>query len=255
MVILLAVAGISSAIAVYEATSQRNAAPWWTAAAAALILAVLIPAVWLGIHPLFASARNATFSQRDEARDTPDGSIRAGGDIAAGRDIRASGDIAAGWVSPEKLGAYLDEINKTMEARGFGRDADPRRLAAVTESAASWEELNAARVARYEANRGLFLVHDWRPSTAEGQVADVRLYVVQHRHGPLDTAAIKAIEYTLGPQFDDHSIVKNDPADGFAVNVSMHGPMLCLAKVYFADGSQPIVLERYVNFREGDSSD
>lgn len=28
----------------------------------------------------------------------------------------------------------------------------------------------------------------------------------------------------------------------------MYGTMLCIAKVYFADGRAPLILERYINF-------
>jgi hypothetical protein len=112
----------------------------------------------------------------------------------------------------------------------------------------SWEELNAARIKRYEETRGLFLVHSWRPSQAEGQVVDVVIRLCQHGEGPMSRGEIKAVEYTLGPKFSNHSLVCTDASDGFALEVSMWGPMLCLAKVYLTDDRPPLLLERYLNF-------
>jgi hypothetical protein len=153
-----------------------------------------------------------------------------------------------GWVRPEELGSYLDSINRTMEERGFGRQPNVPPAQEPTGATPSWEELNAARVKRYEETRGLFLIHTWQPSNADGQVADVTLRLCQHAEGPLARGEIKAVEYTLGPKFSNHSLVCTDARNDFALTVAMWGPMLCLAKVYFADGRQPLLLERYINF-------
>jgi len=112
----------------------------------------------------------------------------------------------------------------------------------------SWQQLNDLRVQTYERNRGLFLVHSCAPSTAAGQVVDAHICLTQHSNGPLDDESIQAVEYTFGPQFTDHSLVRTDPQDGYCVTVSMWGPMLCLAKVYFRDGTPPLLLERYISF-------
>jgi hypothetical protein len=108
----------------------------------------------------------------------------------------------------------------------------------------SWKELNAERVRRYEDNHGLFLIHDWRPSETEGQVADVVIRLWQHDKGPLTRGEVEAVEYTLGPKFSDHSRICTDPTNGYAIRESMWGPMLCLAKVYFSTGRAPLLLER-----------
>jgi hypothetical protein len=141
--------------------------------------------------------------------------------------------IAAGLVRPDSIG----------EIQAGPPDAEPQ------EPTPSWEELNRVRVGRYEDNRGLFLVHDWyTPSQEPGQVADVTIRLKQHREGPLSRGEIRAVEYTLGPQFTDHSLVRMDPTDDYAIHVPMWDTMLCLAKVYFTDSSQPLLLERYINF-------
>lgn len=112
--------------------------------------------------------------------------------------------------------------------------------------------MNVARVKRYQETRGVFLVHTWTPSNDPEQVAEVAIHLYQHRDGPLSRDEVKAVEYTLGPKFTDHSLVRTDSTGGFGIVVPMWGPMLCLAKVYFTDGSVPILLERYVNFETRD---
>lgn len=124
----------------------------------------------------------------------------------------------------------------------------PPPAAGSKEAAASWKELNRRRNERYDQNHGLFLIHMWRPSKREGQVADVVIRLWQHGPGPLTSNEIEAVEYTLGPKFSDHSRVCTDPKAGFAIEESMFGPMLCLASVYFKDDRPPMVLERYINF-------
>jgi hypothetical protein len=147
-----------------------------------------------------------------------------------------SGDRTArkGWVKP------LAGLRKAEELPPSSESDEPTP---------SWEELNRVRVARYEETRGLFLVHEWwTPSQEPGQVADVTIRLFQHGEGPLSRDAIRAVEYTLGPRFTDHSLVRSDPTNGYAIHVPMWGPMLCLAKIYFTDGSRPLLLERYINF-------
>jgi hypothetical protein len=153
-------------------------------------------------------------------------------------------------VEPEALARYLDEVNRTMDERGFGRNPNlaPQTVSEPTEPTPSWQALNDKRVERYEHNRGLFLIHEWTPSAVDGQEADVVIRVCQHGDGPLSRGEIQVVEYSLGPKFTNHSLVCTDPADGFAISVSMWGPMLCLAKVYFRDSSPPLILDRYVNF-------
>lgn len=247
--VLLSIASIFAGVGVYVATEHRDAAAWFTSAAGAVIVAVLLSALYFLVFPLFGRRRSSSGLVDTSCSDRK-GSIRAGGDIVAGQDVRASGDIEAGWLSPSALDEYLSEINKTMEAHGFGMKTESAPNRAQDEPMPSWEQLNVLRVARYQATRGLFLAHSWLPSETDGQVADVRLHLLQHGHGPLTDGTIKAVEYTLGPKFSAHSIVRNNPEDGFALDVSMWGPMLCLAKVYFDDSSMPILLDRYVDFDE-----
>src|SRR6266849_7718277 len=46
-------------------------------------------------------------------------------------------------------------------------------------------DLEQARVRRYEKYQGVFLVHSWRPSRQQGQLADIVFRLRQHGEGPL----------------------------------------------------------------------
>lgn len=111
----------------------------------------------------------------------------------------------------------------------------------------TWEEREQKRISRYESNRGLFLVHTWRPSLTPGQIADIVIMLQQHREGHLTEGNVESVEYHLGPMFH-HEILKTNKKDNFRLEVSAYGPLLCLAKVNFSDGTPPLELERYINF-------
>jgi hypothetical protein len=115
-------------------------------------------------------------------------------------------------------------------------------------ASSSWGEREKGRVAEYERNSGLFLVHTWRPSRLKGQVADIVLYLHQHGEGPLTAGTVKSVEYHLGPMFSDKTMVAADAASDFRLEVSAYGPMLCVAFVNFDDGTSPLRLSRYVDF-------
>ena len=74
------------------------------------------------------------------------------------------------------------------------------------------------------------------------------IYLRQHGEGPLTCGTVKAVEYHLGPMFSKRTIVQNNTEDSFRLEVSAYGPMLCLARVHFEDGSPPIDLEHYIDF-------
>ncbi len=112
----------------------------------------------------------------------------------------------------------------------------------------SWEGIEQERVATYQRNSGLFLVHDWRPSVERGQVADIAIRLLQHGDGALSQGEVKSVEYHLGPKFFDYPVIETDPRDDYRLDVSAYGPMLCLARVHFHDASEPLLLKRYVDF-------
>jgi len=115
------------------------------------------------------------------------------------------------------------------------------------------EDIERLRLRRYQDQKGLFLVHTWRPSMTPGQVADIVIWLHQHGDGPLSRGEIEKVEYQLGPKFFKKPQVKKNAGDQYRMEVSAYGPMLCLAKVFLrgqTETTEPILLERYVNFEE-----
>jgi hypothetical protein len=104
------------------------------------------------------------------------------------------------------------------------------------------------RVQTYAEQKGLFLVHDWRPSEVPGQVADIIIWLHQHQDGPLSDGTVDRVEYHLGPRYFDHPVVKRNASEAFRLEVSAYAPMLCLAQVFLKGEQKPIVLTRYIDF-------
>ncbi len=109
---------------------------------------------------------------------------------------------------------------------------------------ATLEEL---RIKSYQENKGIFLIHYWRPSTQKGQKADIRIKLMQHGQGPLSLGQIKYVEYELGRKFFNQPIIKYNKNEDFALDVSAYAPMLCIAKIKLKDNNE-IILKRYIDF-------
>jgi hypothetical protein len=116
--------------------------------------------------------------------------------------------------------------------------------------------LEERRLDVYEANQGLFLGHYWRPSEEESQVVDIRIFLHDHPHPdgrptPLEKGAVESVTYYLGPKFpSEDATTKRNSGDAFALDITAYGPVLCLAEVTFNDGSDPLYLNRYIDFPE-----
>jgi hypothetical protein len=111
-----------------------------------------------------------------------------------------------------------------------------------------WEHREQRRIERYQAQEGLFLIHTWRPSTKRGQVADIIIWLHQHKTGPLNRNEVGTVEYHLGPMFFTEPVIKRNREEAFKLEVSAYYPMLCIARAYLRNRSQPIELERYIDF-------
>lgn len=109
-------------------------------------------------------------------------------------------------------------------------------------------DLEQRRITKYQTSRGLFLVHTWRLSQSQGQVADITIRLHQHGEGPLSEGLVKNVEYELGRKFFERPVTKRNAKQNFRLDVSAYAPMLCLARVTLADGNSPIYLERYIDF-------
>ena len=137
----------------------------------------------------------------------------------------------------------LEKKEKTFQ------DFSPENLAEISNVKSSTRgDLESERVKRYEEQRGLFLVHSWRPSKTPGQVADIVIWLHQHGTGPMSQGLVEKVEYELGPKFFDAQVTKSNIDEKFRIEISAYGPLLCLAKVYLKDGRHPIILERYIDF-------
>jgi len=114
----------------------------------------------------------------------------------------------------------------------------------------TYDEYEKRRVKRYEAQKGLFLIHAWRPSKIPRQIADIVIWLHQHGDGPLSRGVVEKVEYHLGPMFFDHVVTKYNANEGFKLEVSAYGPMLCSARAFIRGEEKPIELERYIDFEE-----
>jgi hypothetical protein len=112
------------------------------------------------------------------------------------------------------------------------------------------ELLEQHRIEKYERQRGLFLIHSWRPSVETGQVADIVVWLHQHGEGPVTHGEVDRVEYQLGPKFFDAPVVKRNAGDKYKLEISAFGPALCIARVYFKNDGDPIELKRYLDFEE-----
>jgi hypothetical protein len=155
-----------------------------------------------------------------------------------------------------QLGLGQQHLFEYLMAKVFGRFrpelSQVRTPKALTEADKPLEE---RRSEEYEANRGLFLGHYWRPSEREEQAADIRIQLRDHPHPdgrptPLEEGTVDSVAYQLGPKFSEEAITKHNSGDAFALDISAYGPVLCLAVVSFSDGTDPLYLSRYIDFPE-----
>jgi hypothetical protein len=114
-------------------------------------------------------------------------------------------------------------------------------------------DLDGLRVKEIGTNRGLFLGHTWKFSEKQGQVADIIIWLHQHRDTStrqdlLAEGVVESVRYELGRRFFKEPVIKRNPEDGFRLEVSAYRPVLCLAEVTFNDGHPPIRLSRYIDF-------
>lgn len=101
-----------------------------------------------------------------------------------------------------------------------------------------------------EKQRGLFVVHTWRPSTQSGQVADITIRL--HEHGPewtpISNGDVERVEYYLGSSFfGGKAVSKTNANDGFRLDVSAWGSTVCVARVHFRN-EDPVEIYRYLDF-------
>lgn len=126
----------------------------------------------------------------------------------------------------------------------------PQQQGEIRTRERTYDEYEERRVNRYQNQKGLFLIHAWRPSKTQGQIADIVIWLHQHGDGPLSQGAVEKVEYHIGPMFFDHVVTKYNKHEAFKLEVSAYGPMLCSARAFIRGEDEPIELERYIDFEE-----
>ena len=167
-----------------------------------------------------------------------------------------AGSIGALVLFPQ-LGLEKQQLLVFLMAKVFGR-FHPEISQVPTDKFLSEAEqsLEERRRTEYEDNQGLFLGHYWRPSEEEGQIADIRIFLHAHQHPdgrptPLEAGTVESVTYYLGPKFpSEDATTKRNSGEAFTLDITAYGPVLCLAEVTFNDGSDPLYLNRYLDFPE-----
>lgn len=109
----------------------------------------------------------------------------------------------------------------------------------------------------YHRAKNLLLVHRVRPTgknhrQTKTPTYDISVYLIAHKNlGHVND--VKRVEYYFSRHFVSATaeygtkyIVENG-TDGFAVRTNAYGPMLCIAQIFFHDGSETTV-SRYLDF-------
>lgn len=143
-----------------------------------------------------------------------------------------------------------ENIMHIHSADSFVNISGEYNVTAGRDIAITQSSLEDRRIKSYEDNKGLFLVHTWRPSMTEGQVADIVIWLQQHGKGPLSDGQVEKVEYQLGDKFFEGPKIKTNVSETFRLEVSAYGPVLCIARIYIKDNPSPLILERYINFEE-----
>jgi hypothetical protein len=117
-------------------------------------------------------------------------------------------------------------------------------------------EVSAARQTErdglYKSARGVMLVHQLYRSNEAGQQYDILIYIIPHRNSSL--IQVTHVEYFLGAHGWGNRIFRcTDRAHGFSLLTAAYGPFLCMAHVYFNDGSFHS-MSRYIDFEMGASA-
>lgn len=123
----------------------------------------------------------------------------------------------------------------------------------ISASAATSKD-EADRLAVYNEQRNLMLVHTIKPSKKPGPDAnrtyfDASIYLLSHGgYGRIND--VKSVTYYLGKkwgrgEFGTKFTVTNGN-NGFAFSTSFYGPMLCVADILFHDGEHAIA-NRYID--------
>jgi hypothetical protein len=115
------------------------------------------------------------------------------------------------------------------------------------------QSLDVERKNIYSSNRSLFIVHRLFPSSVEGQLYDILLYVRPHEgvsaSGNLNE--VSQVDYYFGSGWGHRVFSSQDRGKRFAIVLSAFGSgFLCFARIHLRDGSS-FTTWRYIDFETG----
>lgn len=148
--------------------------------------------------------------------------------------LQQGGSVKLGSIEIGAVIAIPARMQKAEESRTVRADNGTRR---------------AEREHYYERARRVMLVHRLSPSTEEGQLYDILIYVVPALGGSI--AGVAQVEYYFGGHGWQHRIfTASDRSRGFPVLTAAYGPFLCTAEAVFTDGTS-VLLHRFIDFEMG----
>jgi hypothetical protein len=104
----------------------------------------------------------------------------------------------------------------------------------------------------YTSNHRLFVVHRLFPSSIDGQLYDILIYVIPHKgrnEGNLDE--VTQVDYYFGSAWGHKVFSSMDRGKRFAIVASAYGAgFLCFARIYLRDGNS-YTTWRYIDFETG----
>lgn len=104
----------------------------------------------------------------------------------------------------------------------------------------------------YVSNHRIFLVHRLFPSSIDGQLYDILMYLKPHKgntSGNLDE--VTHVDYYLGSAWGHNVFSSRDRGKRFAIVVSAYGAgFLCFARIYLRNGNS-FSTWRYIDFETG----
>lgn len=133
---------------------------------------------------------------------------------------------------------------------GPGSGAHADKTAVPFSRSSSW---TSEREHEYERTHNLELVHIYKPSVRSGQRFDISIYLMRHHQGPevnqtTGFAEIERAEFFFGPSWGDRVFTANNDGGVIGINTSAWGTFLASCRVVFRDGSNPVVIHRYIDF-------
>lgn len=100
----------------------------------------------------------------------------------------------------------------------------------------------------YGQHRGFFLAHVLEPSSEEGQLFNIFIYLIRHKSA--DFSDLKKAEFFFGHYWGNKIYEGKRVGKFVGVRTSAYGPFLCTCRITFLDGTS-IRLYRYIDFEMG----